>query len=112
MDYLCITSSYIIQNSITVIICALFFSIFEINLFKKMLTLEEWNYELSNILLCANVNILKNDSQTENYLLQVAESEKYMCLRCRRIQSNKKEDLCVRCINVIGNSINKECVAM
>ncbi|XP_044766597.1 isoleucine--tRNA ligase, mitochondrial isoform X2 [Coccinella septempunctata] len=75
---------------------------------QKMNTLEQWKYELSIILLCASVNISKKEDLVKDYHLEVAKSGNYSCPRCRRMQSTIKDDLCLRCSQVVDTLQNKE----
>ncbi|XP_045462835.1 isoleucine--tRNA ligase, mitochondrial isoform X2 [Harmonia axyridis] len=80
--------------------------------FQQMNSLEQWNYELSNILLCANVNISTDENQSKDYHLEITESQKLACPRCRRMQLDKENDLCIRCIEVLNITGNKEYLSM
>ncbi|KAL3275572.1 hypothetical protein HHI36_020328 [Cryptolaemus montrouzieri] len=74
---------------------------------QRLASAEDFSNEVANILQCAEVNINYDNNQSEDYQLEIAKSNKFLCSRCRRTISYEKDELCCRCLNVLDCLENK-----
>ncbi|XP_072393391.1 isoleucine--tRNA ligase, mitochondrial [Diabrotica undecimpunctata] len=76
------------------------------NTIKPLTSLEELEKQLVDILQVSHVNIIESDL-IEPYKISVSESKKCSCPRCRKVNSEKENELCMRCYEVC-NSMNSQ----
>ncbi|KAK9885904.1 hypothetical protein WA026_013778 [Henosepilachna vigintioctopunctata] len=80
--------------------------IFSEHIFDKiqsMGSVQNFQYDIANILQCAEVGITCDANELREYQLSIAESKRFQCPRCRRRQSNENDELCQRCSEVLNN---------
>ncbi|KAJ8948755.1 hypothetical protein NQ318_017924 [Aromia moschata] len=79
---------------------------------KGLLLIRDLQTQLTDILQVANVVIKEDENLTDEYRLAIARSKKVSCLRCRRVKSEKQDELCKRCCDVVNAlKINKSAIA-
>ncbi|KAJ8925130.1 hypothetical protein NQ315_001312 [Exocentrus adspersus] len=69
---------------------------------KDVISLSELEDELPNVLQVASVSLTVDGGLTEDYRLEVQRCQKACCPRCRRVQSDKADELCKRCYDVVN----------
>lgn len=75
----------------------------QILLFQELISLPELRDQLIDILQVSSVSISEDIGLGEDYTFQTSKSTKALCPRCRRVQSEKEEELCRRCCDVVNN---------
>lgn len=60
-----------------------------------------------DLLQVSSVTINNEENVKENYKFTINKSLQFSCPRCRRINSEVENELCVRCNDVVNKSENK-----
>ncbi|CAH1156158.1 unnamed protein product [Phaedon cochleariae] len=76
---------------------------------ENSMKIDELEKELVDIFQVARVSIVADDLQ--EYKLEISKSANFSCPRCRRVHSEKEDELCKRCSDVVNSlGINKSAV--
>nr|XP_023028267.1 isoleucine--tRNA ligase, mitochondrial-like [Leptinotarsa decemlineata] len=78
---------------------------------KNLMEISELEQQLVDIFQVSNVSITE-DNMEMDYELEISKSQNVSCPRCRKINSEKDNELCNRCYNVLNSSNNNKTVAV